>query len=94
MRLTAAYCILVCCMMDVSAAPGGSSLGGVYAMKRAGENSDYAFEFEENGGDYQEFGNGDGTFEEREAEGGNFASFGDYSYAIPKYDDNGFDYFN
>ena len=42
-------------MMDVSAAPGGSSLGGVYAMKRAGENSDYAFEFEENGGDYQEF---------------------------------------
>ena len=92
MRLTAA-CILVFCMTDVSAAPGGSSIGGVYAMKRAGEDSDYAFEFEEYGGDSQEFGNGHGTFEERGAEGGDFASYGDYSYAIPQYDANGFDYY-
>ena len=93
-RLTAACCILVCCIMDVYAAPGGSSLGGVYGMKRAGEDSDYAFKFEEYGGDYQEFGNGHGTFKEREAEGGDFASHGDYSYAIHQYDANGFDYYN
>ena len=79
-------------MMNVSAAPVGSSLGGVYARKISGEDSDYAFEFEEYRGDYQEFGNGDGTFEEREAEGGILHR--DYSYAIPKYGDNGFDYFN
>ena len=71
----------------VSAAPGGSSMGGVYAMKRAGDESDYAFEFEEYDGDYLEFGNGDGTFEERGAVGGEFASYGDYSYAIPHYSD-------
>merc|ERR1711874_372429 len=28
----------------VTAAPGGSSMGGVYAMKRAGGDSDYAFD--------------------------------------------------
>ena len=71
----------------VSAAPGGSSMGGVYAMKRAGDESDYAFEFEEYDGDYLAFGNGDGTFEERGAVGGDFASYGDYSYAIPHYSD-------
>ena len=94
LKLSTACCMLVCSMKGVSAAPGGSSLGGVYAMKRAGEDSDYAFEFEEYGGDYQEFGNGHGTFEEREAEGGDFASHGDYSDAIPQYDANGFDYYN
>ena len=94
LKLTAACCILVCCMMDVSAAPGGSSLGGVYAMKRAGGDSDYAFEFEEYGADYQEVGNGDGIFKEREAEGGDFASYEDYSYAIPQFDANGFEYYN
>ena len=71
----------------VSSAPGGSSMGGVYAMKRAGDDTDYAFEFEEYDGDYLHFGNGDGTFEEREAIGGDFASYGDYSYAIPHYSD-------
>ena len=81
-------------MMDVSTALGGSYIVGVYAMKRAGGDSDYAFEFEEYGGENQEFGNGHGTFEEREAEGGDFASHGDYSDAIPQYDANGFDYYN
>ena len=83
-------------MMTVSAAPGGSSLGGVYAMKRAGGDSDYAFEFEEYGGlggDLNEFGNGHGNFEEREAVDGDYANYGDYSYAIPQYDAHGFDYY-
>ena len=45
-KLSTDCCMLVCSMKCVSAAPGGSSLSGVYAMKRAGEDSDYAFEFE------------------------------------------------
>ena len=94
LKLSTACCLPVCSMKGVSSAPGGNSLGGVYAMKRVGEDSDYAFEFEEYRGDYQEFGNSDGTFEEREAVGGNFASYGDYSYAIPQYDANSFDYYN
>ena len=74
LKLNSACCWLFCCLVNVSAAPGVSSLGGVYAMKRAGDDSDYAFEFEEYRGDYQEFGNGHGTFEERGAEGVDFAS--------------------
>ena len=43
LKLTAACCILV--------SSGGTYLGGVYAMNRVGEDSDYAFEFEEYGVD-------------------------------------------
>ena len=92
--LPAVFCLLAFSMMSVSAAPGGSSLGGVYAMKRAGDDSDYAFEFDEYGGEDEKFGHGNGNFEERESAGVDYASYGDYSYAVPQYDDHGFDYYN
>ena len=80
---------------NVSSAPGGSSLGGVYAMKRAGDESEYAFDFGESdfNTDYQEFGDGDGTFEERGAVDGDFSNYGDYAYSIPHYGAS-YDYYN
>merc|ERR1712112_327836 len=40
---------ILCLLLPTSAAPGGSSLGGVYEMRRAGADSEFTFTFGDSG---------------------------------------------
>ena len=42
------YCLFLCAV-HTFAQPGGSSFGGLYLMKKAGDDSEYAFDFSDDG---------------------------------------------